>query len=80
MPERFVSLLGGIPFLLITNQDNRRHISVNWSRLVEALIIAILGGLLSGYIAVQKLEVKFDLLSGQVKQTQEQFFEHINKP
>ncbi len=78
MPERFVSFLGGVPFLLITKQSDGNHASVNWARIVEALIIAILGGLLSGYIAVQKLEVKFDLLSEQTKQTQEQLFNHVN--
>ncbi len=78
MPEKFVSFLGGFPFLLISKQGNGHHISINWSRLVEAFIIATLGGLLSGYIAVQKLEVKFDLLSGQVNKTQEELFDHIN--
>ena len=39
---------------------------INTSRVIEAVIISLLGGVVAGYIAVQKLEVKVDILTQKV--------------
>lgn len=49
-----------IPFILMAGQDAPR---LNWTRIIEAAMIAIAGGLLAGYISVQKLEVEFKYLA-----------------
>ena len=55
------SLLNLIPFVLTT--QNKVH--MNWSRVLEAIIIAIIGGAMAGYISVKELTVKFEMLTNQ---------------
>ena len=45
-----------IPFLAMTQPGGR--LRLNFSRIVEAVIIAIVAGGLSAYITVQKIELK----------------------
>ena len=53
MIDRFIEY---IPFLAMTQTGGRPHL--NFSRIVEAVIIAIVAGGLSAYITVQKIELK----------------------
>ena len=55
------SLLNLIPFVLTT--QNKVH--MNWSRVLEAIVIAIIGGAMAGYISVKELTVKFEMLTNQ---------------
>ena len=55
------SLLNLIPFVLTT--QNKVH--MNWSRVLEAIIIAIIGGAMAGYISIKELTVKFEMLTNQ---------------
>ena len=55
------SLLNLIPFVLTT--QNKVH--MNWSRVLEAIVIAIIGGAMAGYISVKELTVKFEMLTSQ---------------
>jgi len=54
MFDRFLDF---IPFLMTVD---RRH-KINSTRILEALIIAIIGGVFAGYIAFSKMEVKQDM-------------------
>lgn len=77
MPEKLVELLGHLPFLLIVKKLDHDHIAVNWARIVEAILIAIISGAFAGYISLARLEAKFDMLSEQVKTTQQHLFDHM---
>ncbi|MBT9165104.1 MAG: hypothetical protein DDT23_01119 [candidate division WS2 bacterium] len=59
MKDLLISL---IPFVLTTQSK----IHMNWSRILEAVIIALIGGAMAGYIAVRELTVKFEMLNKQV--------------
>jgi len=59
MFDRFLDF---IPFLMTVD---RRH-KINSTRILEALIIAIIGGVFAGYIAFSKMEVKFEYLQTNV--------------
>ena len=52
MPEKFLQY---IPFLMMTTEGK---IKVNTTRILEAIIYAVIGGLMSGYISVKIMEVK----------------------
>lgn len=78
MPEKLVELLGHLPFLLIVKKLDHDHIAVNWARIVEAILIAIISGAFAGYISLARLAAKFDMLAEQVKVGQQQLFEHVN--
>ena len=53
-----------IPFLAMTQTGGRPQL--NFSRIVEAVIIAIVAGGLSAYITVQKIELKLTYLEQKV--------------
>ena len=55
------NLLNLIPFVLTT--QNKIHMS--WARVLEAIVIAIFGGAMAGYISVKELTVKFEMLTIQ---------------
>jgi len=61
MIDRFIDY---IPFLAMTQPRERPHL--NFSRIVEAVIIAIVAGGLSAYITVQKIELKLTYLEQKV--------------
>lgn len=78
MPEKIFTLLGCIPFLITQRcDDGKQQIRFNLTRIVEALIIAIVSGIFSGYIALQKIEVKMDLLMKQVDKVESRLDDHI---
>ena len=51
-----------LPFMAMT--ANRAHL--NTSRIVEAVIIALLAGTFSGYISVQKMELRIGELEKKI--------------
>lgn len=53
-----------IPFLAVTSGGRVPHL--NFSRIIEAVIIAIVAGALSAYITVQKIEIKLDYIEKKV--------------
>ena len=61
MIDRFIDY---IPFLAMTRPEGRPQL--NFSRIVEAVIIAIVAGGLSAYITVQKIELKLTYLEQKV--------------
>ena len=61
MIDRFIDY---IPFLAMTQPGGRLRLNV--SRIVEAVIIAIVAGGLSAYITVQKIELKLTYLEQKV--------------
>lgn len=77
MTEKLFTFLGGLPFFLMVQNPNGRNVQFNWTRLFEALVIAILGGVLAGYIAVQKIEVQIEVLTKQVDRIQYRLDEHV---
>lgn len=79
MPEKLFNFLGSLPFLLIVKKLDHDHIAMNWTRIAEAILIAVISGLFAGYISLTRLEAKFDILAEQVKTGQQQLFDHINQ-
>ena len=61
MIDRFIDY---IPFVAMTQRGGSAHL--NFSRIVEAVIIAIVAGGLSAYITVQKIELKLTYLEQKV--------------
>lgn len=78
MPDKLIEILGYMPFLLIVRKLDRDHITFNWGRLLEAIIIALISGFFAGYVSLNRLEAKFDLVAEQVKVTQQHLFDHVN--
>jgi hypothetical protein len=61
MPHRLYEFLGGIPFLLIVEGK----VKMNYTRIVEALVIALLSAIATTYLATNELKIKFAYLEGQ---------------
>ncbi len=79
MPEKLIDFLGNMPFLLVVKKLDHDHIALNWARIIEAILIAVISGLFAGYVSFNRLEAKFDMLAEQVKIGQQQLFDHINQ-
>jgi len=62
-----------LPFLMV-NTDNK--IKLNSNRIIEAIIIAIIAGLFSGYVSVQKMDIRLISLEHKV----DKMFNDIYKP
>lgn len=71
MPDHITQIIGSLPFFLLTTEG---HIKINKSRIIEAVIIAILGGLVAGYVSVKQLEVKMDILQKKVDKIYEDIY------
>lgn len=71
MPQR---LLEYIPFITMTMGGKNPHL--NFSRIVEAVIIAIVAGGLSAYITVQKIDLKLSYLEQKV----DKIYSDVYKP
>lgn len=56
------SLIDFIPFLIV--QDHR--VQFNYTRILEAVIIAVVAGMLSGYTTMKTLEVRIATIESQV--------------
>ena len=63
MKEKILHILGMFPFLLSTGNNG---IKLNGARILEGILIAAIAGLFSGYISVQRLEVKIDAVEKQM--------------
>ena len=73
-------LLTLIPFLsLVTCDDGSKKFYLDKSEIVKALIIAVVSGIFSGYIAVKQLEVKVEGISKQIDKVETRLDHHINK-
>ncbi len=59
MKTNLLELLGTMPFFLITEN---RMIKMNWARIIEGIIIAGVAALLSAYMTVGELKLKFAFL------------------
>lgn len=57
--EKLTTILGGLPFMLLSEEGRP---VLNKARIVEALLIAGISGMLGGYIAVQELKIEVNLL------------------
>ena len=73
MQDQLFAILGGLPFFLLSTDG---HVKINKSRIIEAVIIAVIGGLVAGYVSVKQLEVKMDILQKKV----DTIYEDIYKP
>lgn len=77
MPEKFLSMLTSIPFMMILSASDRRQIRMNWARILEAAIFAVIGGLLAGYVSVKVLESKMLTMEHQVDKIETLIIRHI---
>ena len=59
MKDKLFELLGTMPFFLITDG---RNIKMNWTRIIEGILIAGVAALLSAYMTVGELKLKFAYL------------------
>ncbi len=59
MKDKILELLGTIPFFLTTDT---KSIKMNWARIIEGLVIAIAAAILSAYMTVGELKLKFAYL------------------
>lgn len=59
-----------IPFVLMA--DSGSHLKLNKVRIIEAIIIACLGGLAAGYIATREMAVEMNHLKAQISRVSEQ--------
>lgn len=66
MNDKLIHLLGGLPFLLMTVDS--KSIKLNWTRIVEGLLIAGVAAFASAYITVGKLELKLNYLEQSNKE------------
>lgn len=76
LPER---ILDFIPFLM-TVEGKRR---LNVDQIIQAVIIAVIGGAFAGYIAVQRMEVKLvevDKSVAELKQDMKKFYSDFYIP
>jgi hypothetical protein len=55
-------ILGGIPFLLTTDAGMK----INYARIIEAIIIAGIGGFLAAQLTVNELKIKMSYQEGQL--------------
>ena len=72
MSENLKAILECVPFLLLVNGK----FTVNTGRLLETILIAVLGGFLSAYITVKNLEVRINQLEAKV----DKIYTDIYKP
>ncbi len=72
MSENLKAILDCIPFMLSVNGK----FTVNTGRLLETILIAVLGGFLSAYITVKNLEVRINQLEAKV----DKIYSDIYKP
>lgn len=73
MQEYLNHIVGQLPFLCLGIDGKAR---LNTARIIEAVIIAAIGGLMAGYIAVAKMEVRMDGMEKKV----DKIVEDIYKP
>jgi hypothetical protein len=67
-PDKYTSLMAMVPFVAALDVNGQQlkwpeGFGVNWIRIVEAVIIAIVTGALSVYGSFRVLESKFDIVS-----------------
>ena len=67
-------ILDYIPFLAMTQTGKGPHL--NFSRIIEAVVIAIIAGTLSAYITVQKIELKLSYIEQKV----DKIYSDVYKP
>lgn len=62
-------LLQFIPFLLTVPKSNggSGQPKLNVTRIIEAVVIAAVGGLMAGYVSMAKMEVKVDQIQADLK-------------
>ena len=70
MPENFMQY---IPFLMMTTEGK---IKVNTTRILEAIIYAVIGGLMSGYISIKIMQVEIQ----EIKRKVDKIYEDIYVP
>ena len=73
MPDNLHHIIGSLPFFILSTDG---HLKINRARIAEAVIIAVIGGLVAGWVSVKQLEVKMDMLQKKV----DKIYEDIYKP
>lgn len=58
MKNKLLEILGSMPFFLITENQIR----MNWARIIEGIVIAGVAAVLSAYMTVGELKLKFAYL------------------
>lgn len=70
MLDNFYKMLDYVPFLCIVNGK----VNINTARIVEALIIAVVGGAFAAYITVAKLEVRIQNMEKKLERMERDFY------
>lgn len=92
MSQRFVHLLSYLPFVIsvisTVESDNlpRLTIKMNWGRILELVVIAVITGMISSYVAVRELkfEMKYmqrdiQILKTEVLSNNNRLIEYLSK-
>ena len=81
--HRLPEWLGCIPFLLLTVHDGKMKISLNFSRIVEMIVMAVVLGGLTLYVTTSVLEVKLEGVQAEVRDVKrlvDKIYNDIYKP
>lgn len=73
MPEKYKNIIEHIPFLI----GAVGHVKVNYTRLIEALIIAIMTAFGTSYMTVERLTIKYEALNDRVNSV-EKTVDHLH--
>lgn len=61
-PEHIRAFVAALPFFLMSGDT----IKLNWSRIIEAMLIAVLTAGFSGYMLISKLDTKLTYIEGGI--------------
>ncbi len=78
-----VEWAGCIPFLVLSVQDGKTRVGLDFSRIIETLVVAIIVGGVTLYVTTEVLEVKLDGVQAEVrevKQKVDQIYRDIYRP
>ncbi len=69
---RIAEWAGCIPFLLLTVHDGKMRVSLNFSRMIETIVMAFILGGITLYVTTERMEVQLDSIKEEVRDVKEQ--------
>lgn len=89
MPEKIVHIFGLFPFMIQSiTEDGEKTVKLNWARVLEALLIAVVGGVFASYLMLRDMRVEFELfkhaaednlhkIEAKIDKVDERVYEHM---
>ncbi len=72
LSHRIIEWAGCIPFLLLTVHDGKMKVSLNFSRILEMIVMAVVLGGMTLYVTTAVLEVKMDSIKEEIREVKQQ--------